>query len=384
MVPCFSSLIFSQQKQALHLHLHLSSYGGSECTPSQHLDGSQQLLEYNKVQSISMLKAPLNPRENISFQKGINAGVEDFPPQSINKDIVDNVVCQSLTNTEDHEEQCGEKLDVGNIKNAEVDDAIELSVVASEALTIHDLLKAELDSEALSVEAVLGVSIQLKRARIELLESACESLNEEVDLSDSLSDLDDLIMRDALDDVGLPCSFLDSDRCETIGFNVEDTPVNENQSTHNSQCNSLAMTSQQDILRNGVSLKQFEENPVVTRPEGLPLEHVNFDIQNQLFDDVVLASTSSNYCKYDDSMLQHSAQNESDEFVVKQVKVQKTSPSSDFPSATTQNKFFCTISRMNIIFNFSIINHIEYYLAYYYKLLITTLMFVFLNESLVS
>lgn len=311
----FFSLVFLQQKQVLNFHLHLSSYGGSECSSTQHLDGSHHLLEYNKVQSISMVEASLDSRENISSRRDINVGEVDLSTKSSNKDIVENVVCQSLTNTEDRENQWGE--DSGG---SEVNNAIELSVVASEALVIHNLLKTELDSEALSVESVLEVSLQVKRARIELLESAYEGLNEEVGLSDSLSDLDDLIMRDAFDYVGLPCNILNNDQCEKIGFDVQDTPLNENHSARGSQCNPVDMRSQQDMLGNEFPLKQFEENFVVTGPGGLPLEPASCNIQNKLSDNVVLASISPNCCKHDGSILQQSAQNESDEFVVKQVK----------------------------------------------------------------
>ncbi|XP_038891948.1 uncharacterized protein LOC120081282 isoform X2 [Benincasa hispida] len=318
-----SESVAASSNNALHFHLHLSSYGGSECTSTQHLDGSHQLPEYNKVQSISLFEASLDPRENIPFRKGINAGDTDLPPHSSNKDLLDNVDCQSLNNTEDCEIRQGEKLDVGWLKNAEANDAIELSVVASEALVIHDLLQAELDSEALSVEAVLEVSIQVKKARIEVLESAYESVDEEVDLTNSLSDLDDFIMRDAFDDVGLPCSILNSDRCKTTCFDVQDTPVNNNEFTHGSQCNSVDMTRQPDILGNGLTLKQFEENLVVTKPVGLPLEDLSCNVQHQLSDDDELGSTSPNYCKYN-SMSQHPAQNGSDEFVVKQKIVSST------------------------------------------------------------
>lgn len=326
MMPCLSHWFFPQQKQALHFHLHLSSYGGSECTPTQDLDGSHELLECNKVQSTNIFEASLDPRVNISFQKGINAGDANLSPHSNNRDIVDNVVCKSVTNTEDNVNRWREKSDVGCLKNAEVNNAIELSVVASEALVIHDLLKAELDSEAVSVESVLEVSIRVKQTRVELLESAYESLNEEVDLSDSLSDLDDLLMRDAFDDVGFPCSILSSDRCETICSDVQDTPVNENQFTHGSQCNSIDMPSQPNISGNGLSLQQSEENLVVPRPEGMLSQHLSCNIHNQLPDHDVLGSASPNYCKYG-SMSQQSGQNESDEFVVNQVKVQRTCPS---------------------------------------------------------
>ncbi|MFS7905451.1 putative BRCT domain-containing protein [Helianthus anomalus] len=82
-------------------------------------------------------------------------------------------------------------------RKVDISDAIELAVAASEALTIHKVLKDELSVAS----SVLEAAIRLKQARLENLSNSIESSNE-VDF-DFLSDVDDLTMADAYEDVGL-------------------------------------------------------------------------------------------------------------------------------------------------------------------------------------
>ncbi|KAI7757380.1 hypothetical protein M8C21_004520, partial [Ambrosia artemisiifolia] len=86
-------------------------------------------------------------------------------------------------------------------RKSDISDAIELAVAASEALTIHNVLK----NEHLIASSVLEAAIHVKQARLEnFRENLSNSIGEdnEVDF-DSLSDVDDLTMADAYEDVGL-------------------------------------------------------------------------------------------------------------------------------------------------------------------------------------
>ncbi|KAI7757379.1 hypothetical protein M8C21_004519, partial [Ambrosia artemisiifolia] len=86
-------------------------------------------------------------------------------------------------------------------RKSDISDAIELAVAASEALTIHNVLK----NEHLIASSVLEAAIRVKQARLEnFRENLSNSIGEdnEVDF-DSLSDVDDLTMADAYEDVGL-------------------------------------------------------------------------------------------------------------------------------------------------------------------------------------
>ncbi|XP_031495026.1 uncharacterized protein LOC116260725 isoform X2 [Nymphaea colorata] len=100
----------------------------------------------------------------------------------------------------------GRNFSIGFLENADVDSAIELSIVASEALAISDMVCTSLPSEACAASAVLEIALKVKEARIQACVSNADvSLisSEEVEEVDSLSDLDEEAMVDAFSDVGL-------------------------------------------------------------------------------------------------------------------------------------------------------------------------------------
>ncbi|CBI35071.3 unnamed protein product, partial [Vitis vinifera] len=119
-----------------------------------------------------------------------------------------------------------EKPSIRCLKVAEVDDAVELSIAASEALVIHELLKSESPSEAFPAAAVLEVALRVKQARLEMLEDSVHHPIEEVDF---LSDLVDSAMEDVFEDVGL-FDVGSHDQCSggSIMSRVEDTPISGN------------------------------------------------------------------------------------------------------------------------------------------------------------
>lgn len=92
-------------------------------------------------------------------------------------------------------------------RKVSIKDAIELAVAASEALTIHDVLKDDEPTLELSAASsvVLEAAIRVKKARLEeLRETLTSSIEEsnEIDF-DFCSDPDELTMADAYEDVGL-------------------------------------------------------------------------------------------------------------------------------------------------------------------------------------
>lgn len=88
-----------------------------------------------------------------------------------------------------------------NLETDDIGDAVELSIAASEALAIHEIVRSE--SVAFETEAVLEAALQVKQARLESLVDVSSCSMEEVDEIDFISDLDDLTMMDAFEDVGL-------------------------------------------------------------------------------------------------------------------------------------------------------------------------------------
>lgn len=98
-----------------------------------------------------------------------------------------------------------------HVKPVEVDDittAVELSVAASEALLIHEIIDSGQTTSSLSASAILEVALRVKQARVEEYIEASNIMHEETSDVDYLSDLDDSMMKDAYEEVGLTlCAF---------------------------------------------------------------------------------------------------------------------------------------------------------------------------------
>ncbi|KAH8512593.1 hypothetical protein Peur_056593 [Populus x canadensis] len=141
----------------------------------------------------------------------------------------ENAGPQSATNYKDRGCQHEEKCNVICIKDADISDAVELSISASEALVIHKFMKTGSSSDALTKQAILEAALHIKQARLESSEDAFGCPSDEADEIDFLSDLDDSIMEDAYLDVGLSFSAHGDEHLHDLDVSqVEDTPVLEN------------------------------------------------------------------------------------------------------------------------------------------------------------
>ncbi|KAE8717874.1 Detected protein of unknown function [Hibiscus syriacus] len=154
-------------------------------------------------------------------------GVNALPMISISRDVED-VGGQSSNHTNGCSEHSVEKVTVRNRKSTDIKDVVELSIAASEALVIHELVRSESASEAFSTAAVLEAALQVKQARLESSEGAFDCPTETSDEMDFLSDLDDLTMADAFENVGLSFScFSNQHACGSDVSLVKDTPISE-------------------------------------------------------------------------------------------------------------------------------------------------------------
>lgn len=114
-------------------------------------------------------------------------------------------------------------------KVADVNDAVELSISASEALVIHELANNEPDSEDLLTTIVLEAALQVKQARLENQEDTSHYPNKEIDETHLVSELDDLTMASACEDVGLPSAGSDENFVSgSESFLIKCTPLSEN------------------------------------------------------------------------------------------------------------------------------------------------------------
>ncbi|XP_010557904.1 PREDICTED: uncharacterized protein LOC104826746 isoform X2 [Tarenaya hassleriana] len=127
----------------------------------------------------------------------------------------------------------------GELAKTDVDDAVELSVAASEALVIHELVK----SDQLEAVYILEAALRMSKSRLESVCCTMDYLEEVVDQSDSFSDFDDSVMLEAFQDVGLSSSIhdgepqchvsvcegrncLQSESCDDTGGNGQDSDDN--------------------------------------------------------------------------------------------------------------------------------------------------------------
>lgn len=96
------------------------------------------------------------------------------------------------------------KKDTLTLSQADVEEAIELSIAASEAMVITEMISLDLSNTSpFSVCDVLEATLQVKEARRQMLENGSgASLEQDGDESDSLPNLDEYAMVAAYADVG--------------------------------------------------------------------------------------------------------------------------------------------------------------------------------------
>ncbi|CAM8949097.1 unnamed protein product [Rhodiola kirilowii] len=161
----------SPSASVLHLNLHLSSDGNLQYTQSLPFDSYQADI----AKEMSLLLKPMT------------TAVPEVIPES------------PCSKGKSHVKRSKE----GPYKDGHFDHAVEISIAASEALLIHELLENEESSAVVSALDLLDVSLKVKQARLHWVEEnslSNDQLNESVDY---LSDLDDSSMADAFLDVGL-------------------------------------------------------------------------------------------------------------------------------------------------------------------------------------
>lgn len=119
------------------------------------------------------------------------------------------------------------KDNVRRLKVADISDAVELLVAASEALLIHELVESESTTKSLSPSAIVDVALRVKQARMEDFKNSLNLAHDESSDSDCLSDMDDSTMEDAYKEVGLSVSAVTQCDCDSISL-VKDTYATKN------------------------------------------------------------------------------------------------------------------------------------------------------------
>ncbi|KAF8708548.1 hypothetical protein HU200_029918 [Digitaria exilis] len=193
----------------LPFSLHLSSESAAESSPAEHNDNTQ----------VPNYGTPKVPSEG-SFLDGQEQEVnfvcqnqfEAKDPQPDNQTGVCKVTGKAISmqfdaNKHKRHDVSGGKVDVRKLRNADVNDAIELSIAASEAMVIAEMILDDSQSDKLAaaaIEAALHVKEARKQFYCEETEHACGSSENDLDETDWLAELDEAEMVDVFQDVGLP------------------------------------------------------------------------------------------------------------------------------------------------------------------------------------
>ncbi|WOG88196.1 hypothetical protein DCAR_0207430 [Daucus carota subsp. sativus] len=221
-------------------HLHLSTDDDSENKESQFLEISQAEISEPDHSLKSII--PEDEAKKYKYKGSQYAGSTNLPTNLLEKSCNPSPQCtgNNLDNgakSEDH------------VKPVEVDDitaAVELSIAASEALLIHEIIDSGQTTNSLSASAILEVALRVKQARLEGYIEASNIMHEETSDVDYLSDLDDSMMKGAYEDVGLNlCDF----HLPSSDLNI--SQVNDTYSLEN--CNGDEKMDYEDAHRLGVN-----------------------------------------------------------------------------------------------------------------------------------
>ncbi|PNT73933.1 hypothetical protein BRADI_1g04292v3 [Brachypodium distachyon] len=116
----------------------------------------------------------------------------------------------------------GGKVDVQKLRNVDANDAVELSIAASEAILIAEMIINDCQPDKLAA-AALESALHVKEARkqycLEETEHDCGSFENDLDERDWLAELDEVEMLDAFEDVGLSTV---QTACSSQGYNTID------------------------------------------------------------------------------------------------------------------------------------------------------------------
>ncbi|KAI4339113.1 hypothetical protein MLD38_024085 [Melastoma candidum] len=169
-----------------------------------------------------------------------------------------------------------------HVKDDDLDASIELSIAASEAVVIHELVESEPAVRPLPMESVMEVVMRVKEARLQEIDDTYDVLMEDACADDSLRDLDDLTMLDAFKDVGFPMVIPDESEIRDADVSqVQETPVAKILNTIDwekkcldTRCGDRGGSGLSDSL----AAIPFEEQP----KENFVLESINCEITSDV------------------------------------------------------------------------------------------------------
>lgn len=235
------------------------------------------------------------------FRMDCNISVMNFPPLSSQQQTSE---ChQSLAMDKDTRMEHGEIS--GYPKVSDINEAVELSIAASEALVILDPVKSSPVTESLETAAVLEVALQVKQARMMGLEDSLDCSMQDIDEIDFLIDLDDSSMADAFEDVGLSvCHPNDLLACASAVPEVKDTPGSQNhygcQDKYKCEQDRYKDFDHDDISRDQQT--EYISNTAREIGKELPIEVLDFERRKKLIDDPISGLNTFTVASHSDSL----------------------------------------------------------------------------------
>ncbi|XP_058226024.1 uncharacterized protein LOC131334795 isoform X1 [Rhododendron vialii] len=294
----------SSGNQVVNFHLHLSADGTSQNTPSSPLDTSQagRIASHNYLTVQQTDVSACQEVMDYQFTMGYNVGGKHFPPFTSQQETLDHICPQSVSKDKDAKTNCEE--DDGYHMVCDINNAVELSIAASEALVINDMLKSPSSTESLAAAAVLEVALRVKQARLQCLKDCFHFSTEDMDETDLLSG-DDLHMADAYGDAGLTISNVDDRHaCASVTSQVKDTPSSQNHNggddKYKHECHGPPNVVCDDIPGKQQSTYFLD---MEKGEQDLPVEDTDFGRQRKWVDDLTSDSDASVVASHCDSLL---------------------------------------------------------------------------------
>ncbi|MED6169339.1 hypothetical protein PIB30_020471 [Stylosanthes scabra] len=236
------SLISSAPPEhVFHFSLRLSS--DAESFPTQDLNEFHDAVSPHKICSLQPVQASVDFGQNMPSVTDHLGHEQNLLPASIPETVIRDM-SKSHTDTNDVIRQHKVKSNIKCFTSDSISDAVELSIAASEVLAIHDLVNMESSSELMHTENVLEVALRMKLARLEGWDNGFHSSSEDSDSGDSLSDLNDFVMEDAYEDIGLLSGVsVEESLCNSIGSQPNGVPIAKNYSRCNAKNSEKELTS---------------------------------------------------------------------------------------------------------------------------------------------
>ncbi|XP_072969200.1 uncharacterized protein [Typha angustifolia] len=230
---------------ALNFSLHLSSSGASQLSSGQANDRPQMIKFDNEGSSGGLFIEALAVQNNENFLHEVENGAPESDESLGGCKPPIKTILQPLGKTEKNSGQkfLGE-VDPRKLK-AGIGDAVELSIAASEAIVIAEMVCHSLHSDSLPAAAILEAALRLKQARNQFFLNDTEAdstfVDHEVDETNLLLELDENSMSDAFRDVGLsfPQSIQSSDNSFHGGLSSDDAVSSDPKHYQNSNTSSL-------------------------------------------------------------------------------------------------------------------------------------------------